>query len=86
MFADRRPPPCWRAADLTGHAPMPPRWALGYGQSRWSYYPEAQALCRRRVSQAAYPCDSLWLDIDYMDGYRDFTWNERRFPDPRSCA
>jgi alpha-glucosidase len=72
-----------RYADLTGHMPLPPRWALGYGQSRWSYYPEAQVRSlaeeyrKRRI-----PCDSLWLDIDYMDGYRVFTWNERRFPDP----
>jgi alpha-glucosidase len=76
-----------RYADLTGHAPLPPRWALGYGQSRWSYYPEAQARSvadefrKRRL-----PCDSLWLDIDYMDGYRVFTWSERRFPDPASLT
>ena len=28
------------------------------------------------------PCDSLWLDIEYMDGYRVFTWDRDRFPDP----
>ncbi|MGH2485235.1 MAG: TIM-barrel domain-containing protein, partial [Ktedonobacterales bacterium] len=72
-----------RYADLTGHMPLPPRWALGYGQSRWSYFPEeyvrevAAELRARRI-----PCDSLWLDIDYMDGYRVFTWSPRRFPDP----
>ena len=72
-----------RYADITGHIPLPPRWALGYGQSRWSYYPAemvrevAAGFRRRRI-----PCDSLWLDIDYMDGYRVFTWNRRRFPDP----
>ncbi len=72
-----------RYADLTGHQPLPPRWALGYGQSRWSYYPEehvrelAAEFRRRRI-----PCDTLWLDIDYMDGCRVFTWSPRRFPDP----
>jgi alpha-glucosidase len=76
-----------RYADLTGHAPMPPRWALGYGQSRWSYYPEAQArYVAEEFRKRHIPCDSLWLDIDYMDGYRDFTWNERRFPDPAKLA
>ncbi len=69
---------------LTGRMPLPPRWALGYGQSRWSYSPEAHLRAvadefrRRRI-----PCDHLWLDIDYMDGYRDFTWNPDRYPDPQ---
>lgn len=73
-----------RYADLTGHMPLPPRWALGYGQSRWSYYPESEVraiaaeLRARRI-----PCDSLWLDIDYLDAYRVFTWDPRRFPQPR---
>jgi alpha-glucosidase len=72
-----------RFADLTGHMPLPPRWALGYHQSRWSYYPEEQVrqvadeFRRRRI-----PCDALWLDIDYMDGYRVFTWNPWRFAEP----
>ncbi len=72
-----------RYADLTGRTPMPPRWALGYAQSRWSYMSEEHLRSvadefRRR----AIPCDTLYLDIDYMDGYRGFTWNSWRFPDP----
>ena len=69
--------------DLTGRMPLPPRWALGYGQSRWSYFPEshlreiAAQFRARRI-----PCDHLWLDIDYMDGYRVFTWSPTRYPDP----
>ncbi|HEX8997563.1 MAG TPA: TIM-barrel domain-containing protein, partial [Ktedonobacterales bacterium] len=69
--------------ELTGRMPLPPRWALGYGQSRWSYFPEAQA--REIASQfraRRIPCDHLWLDIDYMDGYRVFTWSPTRYPDP----
>jgi alpha-glucosidase len=76
-----------RYADLTGHMPLPPRWALGYGQSRWSYYPEAQV---RHIAEQYrtrhIPCDSVWLDIDYMDGYRVFTWNPWRFPDPATLV
>ena len=38
--------------------PLPPRWALGYGQSRWSYFPEAQVreeIARRpELKQATY--------------------------------
>ena len=72
-----------RYADLTGHMPLPPKWALGFGQSRWSYFPEAQL---REVAEEFrtrhIPCDVLWLDIDYMDGYRVFTWSPRRYPEP----
>jgi alpha-glucosidase len=68
---------------LTGRMPLPPRWALGYHQSRWSYYPDSQvralaAEFRRRQI----PCDAIHLDIDYMDGFRVFTWDLDRFPDP----
>jgi alpha-glucosidase len=68
---------------LTGRMPLPPLWALGYHQCRWGYRTadrlrELAAEFRRRQI----PCDALWLDIDYMDGYRVFTWNAERFPDP----
>src|SRR5262249_40960774 len=72
-----------RYADLTGHTALPPLWALGYGQSRWSYYPEEQVReIATQFRQRRIPCDSLWLDIDYMDDYRVFTFNPHRFPDP----
>lgn len=72
-----------RYAQLTGRAPLPPRWALGYHQSRWSYYPEARV---RRLAdtfrQERVPADTLWLDIDYQDEFKPFTWSAERFPDP----
>lgn len=72
-----------RYTELTGRMPLPPLWALGYQQSRWSYYPEARV---REIAdlfrQHCIPCDVLHLDIHYMDGYRCFTWDPRRFPDP----
>lgn len=68
---------------LTGRTPLPPIWALGNQQSRWSYFPE------KRVREIAdgfrkhkIPADVIYLDIDYMDGYRVFTWDKKRFPDP----
>ena len=73
-----------RYAALVGPTPLPPRWALGYHQCRWGYKSAArirrlaQDFRRRRI-----PCDALWLDIDHMDGYRCFTWNRRRFPQPQ---
>ncbi len=68
---------------LTGRMALPPLWSLGYHQSRWHPYTqdEVEALARRHREHAI-PCDTLWLDIDYMDGYRVFTWNPDRFPDP----
>ncbi|HKK12353.1 MAG TPA: TIM-barrel domain-containing protein, partial [Flavobacteriaceae bacterium] len=29
------------------------------------------------------PCDAIYLDIDYMDGFRCFTWDKTKFPDPK---
>lgn len=69
--------------ELTGRTPLPPLWALGYQQSRWSYYPESRVReLARRFRAERIPADVIYLDIDYMDGYRVFTWDRTRFPDP----
>ena len=76
-----------RYADLTGHMPLPPRWALGNQQSRWSYYPDTMA--EEVVSEYRkrdLPLDVLHLDIDYMQSYRVFTWNRDRFPNPKALS
>ena len=73
-----------RFTELVGRMPMPPRWALGYQQCRWSYAPESKVRSIARMfRQKKIPCDVLYLDIDYMDGYRVFTWSPRNFPDPK---
>jgi alpha-glucosidase len=70
-------------ADLTGRMPMPPLWALGYQQSRWSYYPEEKVIqLAKDFREKNIPCDVIYLDIDYMDGYRCFTWSPKNFPTP----
>lgn len=83
------PPPraLERYTELTGRPPLPPLWALGYHQSRYSYYPE------RRVRELVttfqehdIPLDVVHLDIHYMHGYRVFTWDRERFPDPKRLA
>jgi alpha-glucosidase len=67
---------------LTGRTAPPPLWSLGYHQCRWfDYTQEAVEEIGRRHRAAAIPCDALWLDIEYMDGYRVFTWNTESFPD-----
>jgi alpha-glucosidase len=73
-----------RYTDLTGHTPMPPLWALGYGQSRFSYETAEEVLqIARSFREGDIPCDTLYFDIDSLDGYRVFTWNPIGFPDPK---
>ena len=68
---------------LTGRMPPQPRWAFGNQQSRWGYLSAAEALeIAHQFRSQSIPCDALYLDIDYMDGYRVFTWDAVRFPDP----
>jgi alpha-glucosidase len=68
---------------LTGRTAPPPIWALGYHQCRWFEYTQgAVEDVAQRHRDNDIPCDAIWLDIEYMDGYRVFTWNTDRFPDP----
>ncbi len=68
---------------LTGRPALPPLWAMGYHQSRWSYGSdeEVQAIATA-FRERGIPLDAIHLDIDYMDGFRVFTWDRERFPDP----
>ena len=69
--------------ELTGRTPMPPLWSLGNQQCRYSYMDEAEVReVARNFREREIPCDVIYLDIHYMDGYRVFTWNDERFPDP----
>jgi alpha-glucosidase len=69
--------------ELTGRMPLPPRWALGYHQSRWSYESEdVVGAVAHEFRERRLPCDVIQLDIDYMQGYRVFTWSPKRFPEP----
>ena len=71
--------------DLTGRPyQLPPLWALGYHQCKWSYYPESKVKeVTDKFRALQIPCDAIYLDIDYMDGFRCFTWNKEHFPDPK---
>ena len=70
-------------ADLTGHMELPPLWSLGYHQCRHTYYPDgcvmevADLLRKHQI-----PSDVIWMDIDYMNGYRIFTFNPDGFSNP----
>lgn len=73
-----------RYHSITGTHYLPPLWALGFHQCRWSYYPESKVRdLAKNFRERNIPCDAIYLDIDYMDGYRCFTWNKRYFPDPK---
>lgn len=67
---------------LIGRSYIPPKWAFGFGQSRWSYEKE------QRVTDVVNGymdndmlISSVYMDIDYMDAYKDFTVSEERFPE-----
>jgi alpha-glucosidase len=67
---------------LTGRMAPPPLWSLGYHQCRWfDYSQDAVEAIAQRHREDRVPCDGMWLDIEYMDGYRVFTWNTDRFHD-----
>lgn len=66
---------------LTGRSYIPPKWAFGYGQSRWSYMnaDEVRTVVKKH-RELGLPLDVVWLDIDYMENYKDFSISEAAFP------
>lgn len=76
-----------RYTALTGRTPLPQLWTLGAHQSRWSYAPESRVLeIAEKFREHDLPLDVIHLDVDYMDGYRVFTWDDERFPDPAALT
>jgi alpha-glucosidase len=66
---------------LTGPSPLPPLWALGFQQSRYTYFPETQLReIATRLRKDRIPSDVLWLDIDFQHENWPFTVNEKAFP------
>lgn len=76
-----------RYRDLTGHKPMPPRWSLGYHQSRWNYHDDGYARwIAHEFRRRGLPLECVHLDIGHMDGYRVFTFDDKAFPDPNALT
>src|SRR6266404_3591125 len=76
-----------RYADLTGHMPLTPLWSLGVQQCRYSYYPQSVVEeVVRQYRERDLPLDVIYLDIHYMNGYRVFTFDTNRFPDPKALT
>ncbi|MEN0020716.1 MAG: TIM-barrel domain-containing protein [Planctomycetota bacterium] len=76
-----------KLAKLVGTTPLPPLWALGFHQCRYSYETQDTVLeIAKGFRDRDMPCDVIWCDIDYMDGYRVFTFNSETFPNPTRMA
>ena len=76
-------------ARLTGTPELPPLWALGFHQCKWSYKSDSEVLgIAAEFKKRAIPCDAIYVDIDYMDGFRCFTWDRRKghYPDPAGLS
>lgn len=66
---------------LVGRTPLPPLWSLGFHQSRWGYGGHKDLTdLDQKFAKHEIPCSGLWLDLDYMDGFRIFQTNVDQFP------
>lgn len=70
---------------LTGRVPLPQKWMLGYQQSRWGYSVSQKDIAQiaSKLRENDLPCDVIHFDIDYMDGFRVFTWRKDSYDDPK---
>ena len=67
---------------LIGESYIPPKWAFGYQQSRWGYKTEEDIrVVAKRHREKKLPIDAIYLDIDYMEDFKDFTINRETFPE-----
>ncbi|MCD7945540.1 MAG: alpha-glucosidase [Clostridiales bacterium] len=72
---------------IIGRSYLPPKWAFGFGQSRWSYATEGEVReVVENYRERGFPLDAVYLDIDYMDHYKNFTVDTRAFPDLKGLA
>lgn len=70
---------------LTGRMQMPPKWALGFQQCRYSYYPESEVYTvAQTFRDKKMPADVIYLDIHHMEGYKVFTFDGEKFSDPKA--
>jgi alpha-glucosidase len=75
-----------KLSTLLGPSVFPPAWAFGYQQCRWSYMSTDEVReVARAMRSSGIPCDSIYFDIDYMDGFRVFTTDPSHFNDLEEC-
>lgn len=67
---------------LIGKSYLAPKWGFGYAQSRWGYKSsEDFRKVYRQYKELGLPLDAIYVDIDYMESFKDFTINRESFPD-----
>ena len=87
IFGPELPSVSRQYLELTGKPELPPLWSLGFHQCKWSYYPQNKVKSiAKEFRKRQIPCDAIYLDIDYMDDYRVFTWNDEFFPNPKGLV
>lgn len=70
---------------LTGKLALPPKWALGFQQCRYSYYPESEVFTLAKTFRDKdMPADVIYLDIHHMKKYKVFTFDGEKFPNPKA--
>lgn len=73
--------------EMIGRSYIAPKWGLGYTQSRWSYKTEEEVMeVVNHFKENHIPLDAVYLDIDYMERYKDFTVDTERFPDLKGLS
>ncbi|KAH8909071.1 glycoside hydrolase family 31 protein [Coniochaeta sp. PMI_546] len=73
--------------ELTGTTAMPQEFAIGYHQCRWNYISDDDVKdVDRKMDKFKIPYDVIWLDIEYTDGKKYFTWDPNMFKDPISMG
>ncbi|KAK3359351.1 glycoside hydrolase family 31 protein [Lasiosphaeria hispida] len=69
--------------ELTGTTAMPQEFAIGYHQCRWNYVSDEDVKdVDRKMDKFKIPYDVIWLDIEYTEEKKYFTWDAHSFPDP----
>ncbi|KAL8711448.1 MAG: hypothetical protein Q9220_004106 [cf. Caloplaca sp. 1 TL-2023] len=70
-------------SELTGYSQLPQYFALGFHQCRWNYVTDEDVKdVDRKFDKAKIPYDVIWLDIEYTEGKKYFTWDKDNFPNP----
>lgn len=79
---------CQQFRQMIGQCYIPPKWAFGFGQSRWGYGSDEEIrTVAKNYQENNIPLDMIYLDIDYMDGFANFTFEPTQFPDlPKLAA
>ncbi|KAG8422764.1 glucosidase II [Metarhizium acridum] len=69
--------------ELTGYTAMPQEFSVGYHQCRWNYISDDDVKdVDRRMDKYKIPYDVIWLDIEYTEEKKYFTWDPHSFADP----